>query len=536
MKTKWFLISAFALFAGLSFVSCSDDDKDPPVVPKFPTKQEITVEANETKDISFDANMDWKITVDGGSWITIMDGTADLGLSDQGLAGTGIKRTLKVKDSNWGFDSDEAKITMTMGGQSEVIFEITRSGKARELQMYSISQVEGVYKAEVVESILLSFQRDEASAATNISTTAIIAFKANYDWKVSNISEGFSINTEISGLANAEIDPSKEETRAMVTLASSDLTPFPKEGEITITDLEGNNPQKFQIKYEGMTKEDIYIHSEEFGIYGGLNFSKEGTYSAKEGEVSMVNLKVAAKDMKYDFLFMKMENGMPVIDDYTGMPQFDFDPWIEVEKKDDKGNVTISIKGGVNEGAPRELVMYVFQEDMLMDENLIDYLFMEAYISKYGFRISQEGEQKSDGFFVGWGLDQTSVPSGSIVPFSESPDFAGKQLSEIGDDLPENNTYVYSFTNAEIDGTLFVAPYGIQFEDPDKQFQKVDDGWPEISWEMTNIYSIGINGMSISKINNEITGNRGLQLLFFANPADFNSFKVSAALIIVQKP
>ena len=92
MKAKWFLISAFALFTGLSMVSCSSDDDPAPV---FPEKEDpIKINANETKELSFTANMDWTIPVDK-NWVGIVE--ADMAQSYKGAAGN-IKFTVNVKD------------------------------------------------------------------------------------------------------------------------------------------------------------------------------------------------------------------------------------------------------------------------------------------------------------------------------------------------------------------------------------------------------------------------------------------------------
>lgn len=526
MKAKLFLISAFALLTGVSFVSCNDDDKEEPLKPVFPELKEITVGVNQTTQISFTANMDWSITADE-NWITFMQGEDEVGITDQGAPGN-ITRTIKIKDTNWGFGETSSELTLSMGGESKVIYKITRSAKEREAQMFNIWQEResGKFHVDAVESIKLTFQRSATEAGINSGSIATVGFSANFDWKISSISEGFVVSAEISGLANEEVDPASADSKTTIQLASNDLTPYPKEGEITITDLNGNNPYTFPIKYEGMLKEDIYMKGKEFNIYGeDWKFSKEGIYTSKEGEFRKVNLEVATKDMEYTFVFMKMVNGVP---------QFEETPWVKAED-DGKGNIALSVDGdGVNTGEPRELIMYVFSPEF--EGEMMDNLLSEdGFVSKYGFKIYQEGESSLGGFYVGWGINQTEVPAGSVVPFSEFPMFEGMKPSDLGPELPDNATYVYSFSNADVNGNLYVAPKNSPLEYPIEYFRKQADGWPTFEVEHAVFYSKNTNGIGVSGIDNTTT-DRMARLLFYDSESDYNMWKASRVLIIIQQP
>lgn len=61
-------IMALAMMFIVSFTGCSDDDGEDggPIAPVFPELKETNCGANETTEISFEANLDWEISSNAG--------------------------------------------------------------------------------------------------------------------------------------------------------------------------------------------------------------------------------------------------------------------------------------------------------------------------------------------------------------------------------------------------------------------------------------------------------------------------------------
>ena len=107
------------------FSSCKKEDKA--VIPIFPEKQTVAVKANESKELTFDANVSWKLT-SSQTWCKfIVNNSEELSLS--GTEGK-QKITLKITDENIEFQETSATLTLQMGTQSEVIAEVKRAANS----------------------------------------------------------------------------------------------------------------------------------------------------------------------------------------------------------------------------------------------------------------------------------------------------------------------------------------------------------------------------------------------------------------------
>ena len=127
------------LFMGLTAVlvfgtsACSSSD-DEPATPAFPDAvQTISCTAESEANFTFTANMEWKLS-SNKAWCTL----AGTGMEGQNISGKPGSQSIKVKVSGEGqsFESAKASLTLSMGGQSKVVAEVLRAGKAYELKVY----------------------------------------------------------------------------------------------------------------------------------------------------------------------------------------------------------------------------------------------------------------------------------------------------------------------------------------------------------------------------------------------------------------
>lgn len=140
-------IMALAMMFIVSFTSCSDDKEEGNGGGKieFPTLQEVTVSTDGTLNISFKANVDWKLTSTAG-WCKFVNGD----FTETTIGGKAGEQTITAKILGDGqkYDNDDiAEIKLSMGGKEEVIYKITRPKK--EFKGLTIKDEAGnVYNAE----------------------------------------------------------------------------------------------------------------------------------------------------------------------------------------------------------------------------------------------------------------------------------------------------------------------------------------------------------------------------------------------------
>ena len=135
---KSFLIAA-AFFA----VSCNPDGPVENAAPQFPESKDYSVAPGSTLDLTFNANMDWELSVPENSfqWFWIQDGTFKLyrlnGKAGDQVVAIGVSTTEE-------FDVDRTcDVTLKMGGKEQVIARLVRSAKEKTLAVYAAVVVDG---------------------------------------------------------------------------------------------------------------------------------------------------------------------------------------------------------------------------------------------------------------------------------------------------------------------------------------------------------------------------------------------------------
>lgn len=185
MKTN-FWKSAAALTLGLAaMVACEKGPKEEPKneAPVFPTEViEKNVEAGETVELTFAANLDWELSIPASEqtkyWLD------DAGMPASKVSGKAGNQTVSVVFSEDEYYDENVlcNVTLTMGGQSKVIAKLTRLAINRSLEVYtaeksdwSFKSTYGTEKATALE--LTTFTGD-------VTYTLPIQVVANYDWSL----------------------------------------------------------------------------------------------------------------------------------------------------------------------------------------------------------------------------------------------------------------------------------------------------------------------------------------------------------------
>ena len=138
MKTNfWKYAAIFSI--GLAALAACDKTKEPEVVvPVFPEKvTEKNVEAGETVEVSFNANVDWELSIPASEqnkyWLD------DAGIPASKVSGKPGDQTVSVVFSNdQYYDANVlCEVTLKMGDQSQVIAKFTRLAINRTLDVYT---------------------------------------------------------------------------------------------------------------------------------------------------------------------------------------------------------------------------------------------------------------------------------------------------------------------------------------------------------------------------------------------------------------
>ena len=124
---SWLMV--VAMMFGVVFASCSDenepngDNNDS----NFPELVEKTCNVDETIELTFTANGEWKLS-SNAAWCKLVSGS----FAETSIQGTAGEQTITVQisgDSQNYENDDVAEITLSMGGKEQVICKITRPKK-----------------------------------------------------------------------------------------------------------------------------------------------------------------------------------------------------------------------------------------------------------------------------------------------------------------------------------------------------------------------------------------------------------------------
>ena len=159
------LVAAVAMFA-----SCDRKEPDAPVTvtPTFPDVVEnYNVAPGETLTLTFEANMDWSVSVPASDlqWFWIQDASFKVDkVSGKVAAGSteSVTVVIGVSDKEEFDQNRSCDVTLTMGEESKVIAKYMRPAKNRTLAVYAAKVANG----EFMMSEAGAYEYDSAEAAS----------------------------------------------------------------------------------------------------------------------------------------------------------------------------------------------------------------------------------------------------------------------------------------------------------------------------------------------------------------------------------
>ena len=341
---SWFFIGLIMAFC---VSACSDDD-DNAVTPKFPEKQNIICNAGKTTEFTFETNTNWSLT-SSAIWCKFeKDGVDEFILS--GEAGKQTV-TIIVTDDDQKIDNiSVAKLELTMGGQTIVIGEVTRSAVNYELKIYDengneIDELEVGYDTYIPFKVKANFR----FAATNLPSWIELEGKA----LVGPINKEVKSGLRIIGDGNCEKYP---------VVASDKNT-------ITFSDDAGKAFFPIKVSYKGMPSGKINITTPSNNKYDwtvsmdGKSFTQGGSGTAGSSNTTSFKnrLPFTIKSLNDDYEIVFLSKGW---DDDLHIVGSNFDffnyEWMRYEGKN--GNISLIvdeyIPNAMN-GDPKDRTGYV---------------------------------------------------------------------------------------------------------------------------------------------------------------------------------
>ena len=231
MKTLCKSCFFIGLLMTFSLTACSDDDDDT-AAPVFPEKQNIICNAGEKKEFTFTANTNWSLA-SSAIWCKFQTNDTEEYIVS-GTAGTQTVTIIATDDNQKVDNISVAKLELTMGAQTIVIGEVTRSAVGYELKIYD--------------------EEGNEIQELNVGYQDFTRFKvqANFRFAATNLPgwvelEGGSLVGAVGQRVNGGLRIIEDENREKYPVEASE------QNVVTFSDEEGKAFYSFRVSYSGMT-------------------------------------------------------------------------------------------------------------------------------------------------------------------------------------------------------------------------------------------------------------------------------------------
>lgn len=360
---SWFFIGLLMTFC---LVACSDDD-DEQVNPAFPAKQNIICNANDTREFTFEANTNWSLE-SSAIWCKFKSNDTEEYVQS-GVAGTQTVTLLVTDDDITVGKISVAKLELTMGGQTIVIGEVTRSEVDYKLKIYD-TEGNDITETGVLKVGYGSFARFDV--------------KANFRFAATNLPgwvelEGGSLVGAVNQKVQGGLKIIENDIREKYPVVASD------ENVITFSDEEGRSFKTFKVEYDGMTPGEMKLtlpasYPTNWVVsMDGKTFTQKST-GGSTGEISLQKrMQFTIKTLNDDYEIVFFNKGW---DDKLHLVGSSYDffyyKWMHCEKDEkDGGKLSITVDEYIPQswnGDPDERTGYILAFSRAEYESIKDNL------------------------------------------------------------------------------------------------------------------------------------------------------------------
>ena len=306
--------------------ACSDDDDDT-VTPIFPEKQNIVCNAGEKKEFTFTANTNWSLA-SSAIWCKFQNNdTEEFVVS--GTAGTQTVTIVATDENQKNDNVSVAKLELTMGGQTIVIGEVTRSAAGYELKIFNEEGTE-------INELKVGYQ-----SFSKFSVQAIFRFAAtNLPGWVEL--DGGSLVGPVDKKVDGGLKIIENNDREKYPIAATD------KNVITFSDEEGKAFYSFRVSYDGMTPGVLEMTLPSSNKYDwavsldGKTFTQSaGGVAGTGGSTTTLKNRVpfTVKTLNDDYEVVFVEKGSNNNDLY--IMDASYNEWMRCEREG--GNVTLIV-------------------------------------------------------------------------------------------------------------------------------------------------------------------------------------------------
>lgn len=435
MKTKilhW--TSVLLASSALLLSACSEDNgkdtSDP--TPVFPDMATLNIQAGETScNVSFTPNMDWTVSIptdaETSEWFKLSDGVVETS-SISGKASTEpVTIQVITTDQDVYDETPSCEVSLTMGGQTQVIAKVTRQNAAREFDIY----LSGFQTDEgTQEAIDFSFEYSETPVAKYTESSApevapegapeliwftgktgymqVVKAESNFEWHASTSDwltvtarpqEGeYFVTADFAQITEQEINGAI----GMIDFYDRNIDP-------TATDPGNNAHNRYCFVLPNLTK---VVRNGSGAATAAFSFNAEGYAVDSNGTVSEEKSSTGSLYSAKDVVFYIGEKKGEWYYGYEAS-QHDWvtiaDSWDETGSAFQLHDYTVSVKA--NEGETREVLVIALPKalaEKISDPNM-DLFNTEGTDIKEEYKqyvfatIEQEGEGgggSDDGFSI----------------------------------------------------------------------------------------------------------------------------------------
>lgn len=299
------LLFAFAI--SCLFVACAQNETegDGLLKPIFDEPVKLSFVADESKEINFNSDADWKL-LSGAIWCKLSLDGENYSYSVAGAKGNN-RVYVSVNDAAADFNESSTDIKLVRGSNEEIAAVVTRAPKE-----FALSLSSGEDKQ------LQNIAIDENGSST-------VNVEANFTFGITEYPEWLSELTVTKGANN--------NSKQLVLKVLPEFEPYECAGKIKFEDEGGNVSYLFDVTFAGMNRHKIVIDGD--GSDGwtlssdGVTFKNKAPLTGKE-IIKENGVKYSVKAFNYDcnYLFFEQQGDNLLLVDAA-------DSWLKVEKSAD---------------------------------------------------------------------------------------------------------------------------------------------------------------------------------------------------------
>ena len=455
--------SALLVSAAMLSTACDTSEAEENTPPVFPELQNLTIQVGETScDVTFTPNLDWTVSIptdaETSKWFELRDGEMPVS-SISGKASTSpVTVTVATTEQEAFDDAPTCEVSLTMGGESQIIAKISRAAAIREFELYAsaydTNEDDFVIPYEYSETAMTKYTGTETPETAPEGTIEL-----KWPLRVGSYTYTFKSKSNFDWLASApswlEVTPTAiaDEDGAYQVVVTANLSEEIQDGAVGVIDFydasidknedPGNNAHnKYCVSIPAFRDLIRFPYSD---MNATFTFNADGKYigqSLGSDETLYDNLSTTVSSTKGLKFFVLVPGGYGGYYSYAANDKAN---WVTIEDTwDENGGVfqqhayTVSVAANAEKERTASLlalpqtVAAGIDETMSLDDQLLDtsgsYDLKEEYKQYLYASITQDGA------------------SSSVSGFSISPDANSQHMFDNGSakwEVIDSENYFY---------------------------------------------------------------------------------------------